>query len=137
MIQAISHVGLAVEDLDRAIAHYESLGFRLERRWVQDSEGMEAAELTSAAARVELMQPTRDDSPVGKFMARRGEGVHHVCYAVDDVARELADSRARGLRTLDEVPRVGGGGRTRVGFVHPGSMGGVLVEFEERPGGGT
>jgi methylmalonyl-CoA epimerase len=131
VVRRISHLGLAVADLDQAIARYQSLGFRLEHRWVQESEGMEAAELSSGEARVELMRPLREDSPVGKFLARRGEGVHHVCYAVDDVAAELSAARAGGLETLDELPRVGGGGRTRVGFVHPRSMGGVLVEFEE------
>ncbi|MBO0708461.1 MAG: methylmalonyl-CoA epimerase, partial [Candidatus Dormibacteraeota bacterium] len=129
-IRAISHLGLAVEDLDQAIARYRSIGFTLERRWTDDAEGMEAAELSSVDARVELMRPLRDDSPVGRFLARRGEGVHHVCYSVDDVAAALAAARAQGLETLDQLPRVGGGGRTRVGFVHPRSMGGVLVEFE-------
>lgn len=130
MIRAISHLGLAVRDLDQAIARYESLGFTLEHRWVDEAEGMEAAELASEGARVELMRPLHDDSPVGKFLARRGEGVHHVCYTVDDVTEELAAARAQGLETVDQLPRVGGGGRTRVGFVHPRSMGGVLVEFE-------
>ncbi len=98
---------------------------------------MEAAELSSQDARVELMRPLREDSPVGRFLARRGEGVHHVCYAVDDVTVELNAARAQGLETLDETPRTGGGGRTRVGFIHPRSMGGVLVEFEapRRDGG--
>lgn len=130
MIRGISHLGLAVADLDRAIARYRSLGFALEHRWVDEAEGMEAAELAAEGARVELMRPLHEDTPVGKFLARRGEGVHHVCYAVDDVADELAAARAQGLDTLDQTPRVGGGGRTRVGFVHPRSMGGVLVEFE-------
>lgn len=130
MIRAFSHLGLAVQNLDQSIARYESLGFAVEHRWVDEVEGMEAAELSSGGARVELMRPLRDDSPVGRFLARRGEGVHHVCYAVDDVAAELAAARAQGLETLDQEPRAGGGGRTRVGFVHPRSMGGVLVEFE-------
>ena len=136
MIQGISHLGLAVQDLDQAIARYRSLGFTLEHRWVDEAEGMEAVELSSDGARLELMRPLRDDSPVGKFLARRGEGVHHVCYAVDDVAAELTAARAQGLETLDQEPRSGGGGRTWVGFVHPRSMGGVLVEFEA-PRGGT
>jgi methylmalonyl-CoA/ethylmalonyl-CoA epimerase len=137
VIRGISHLGLAVQDLDQAIARYRSLGFTLDHRWVDEGEGMEAAELSSADARVELMRPLREDSPVGTFVARRGEGVHHVCYAVDDVAQELAEARAQGLVTVDEAPRTGGGGRTRVGFVHPKSMGGVLVEFEEaRPATG-
>lgn len=131
MILGISHLGLAVKDLDQAIARYRSLGFTLDHRWVDEGEGMEAAELSAASARVELMRPLREDSPVGRFVARRGEGVHHVCYAVDDVARELTEARAHGLTTLDEAPRTGGGGRTRVGFVHPKSMGGVLMEFED------
>ncbi|MGH7918909.1 MAG: methylmalonyl-CoA epimerase [Candidatus Dormibacteraceae bacterium] len=131
MVRRISHLGLAVHDLDQAIARYRSLGFELERRWAQESDGMEAAELRSGDARVELMRPARADSPVGRFLAKHGEGVHHVCYAVDDVAGELEEARAQGLETLDQAPRMGGGGRTRVGFVHPKSMGGVLVEFEQ------
>lgn len=131
MIRGISHVGLAVRDLDAAIERHESLGFTLEHRWVDEAEGMEAAELSSAGARVELMRPLLDDSPVGRFLARRGEGIHHVCYAVDDVAAELAQARSRGFTTLDVEPRSGGGGRTRVGFLHPKSAGGVLVEFEQ------
>lgn len=130
MIRGISHLGLAVGDLEQAVARYQALGFTLDHRWVDEAEGMEAAELSSEGARVELMRPLREDSPVGRFLARRGEGVHHVCYAVDDVAAELAAARERGFTTLDETPRTGGGGRTRVGFVHPKSMGGVLVEFE-------
>lgn len=132
MIRGISHLGLAVEDLDQAIARYGSLGFTLEHRWLDEAEGMEAAELAAGSARVELMRPLRDDSPVGRFLARRGEGIHHVCYAVDDVAAELRAARAGGLETLDEVPRPGGGGRTWVGFIHPRSVGGVLVEYEAR-----
>lgn len=135
MIRAISHLGLAVQNLDQAIVRYEVLGFTVDHRWVDEGEGMEAAELSSDSARVELMRPLRVDSPVGKFLARRGEGVHHVCYAVDDVSEELAAARARGLETLDLEPRAGGGGRTLVGFVHPRSMGGVLVEFEAPRGG--
>ena len=131
MIRGISHVGLAVEDLDQAIARYRVLGFTVEHRWVDEGEGMEAAELSSAEARVELMRPLREDSPVGRFLARRGEGVHHVCYRVDDVARELVHARVHGFTTLDDTPRTGGGGRTLVGFVHPKSTGGVLLEFEE------
>jgi methylmalonyl-CoA/ethylmalonyl-CoA epimerase len=131
MIRSISHLGLAVTDLEAAIVRYRDvLGFTLERRWTSEPEGMEAAELRSGEARVELMQPTRPDSPVGKFLAKRGEGVHHVCYAVDDVARALAEARDHGLETIDATPRVGSDGRTRVGFLHPRSVGGVLVELE-------
>ena len=135
MIRAISHLGLAVLDLEQSIARYQELGFRLEHRWVDEAEGIEAVELSSGSARVELMRPLGDESPVGRFLARRGEGVHHVCYTVDDVAAELAAARATGMETVDRGPRVGGGGRTRVGFVHPKSMGGVLVEFEEQRAG--
>jgi methylmalonyl-CoA/ethylmalonyl-CoA epimerase len=131
MIRSISHLGLAVTDLEAAISRYrDALGFTLELRWISESEGMEAAELSSGDARVELMQPTRPDSPVGKFLAKRGEGIHHVCYAVDDVASALAEARDHGLETIDATPRAGSDGRTRVGFLHPRSVGGVLVELE-------
>lgn len=131
MIRGISHLGVAVQNLDEAIARHGSLGFTLDHRWLDEAEGMEAVVMSSADARVELLRPLRDDSSVGRFLARRGEGVHHVCYRVDDVAQELAHARAQGFTTLDDTPRPGGGGLTRVGFVHPKSMGGVLVEFEE------
>ena len=136
MIRRISHVGLAVADLEVAIARYrDDLGFTLEDRWTSESEGLEAAELRSGDARVELMRPTRDESPVGKFLARRGEGIHHVCYVVDDVAAALEEARRSGLETIDAVPREGGGGRLRVAFLHPRTLGGVLVELQEHVSG--
>jgi methylmalonyl-CoA/ethylmalonyl-CoA epimerase len=132
MIKRLSHLGLAVRDLDAAIRQYvDVFGFELEHRWVADADGMEAASLRSGEVEVELMQPLGEDTPVGKFLERRGEGLHHVCYEVDDVAAALAHVQRAGLQTVDERPREGGDGRTLVAFVHPKSTAGVLTELEQ------
>ena len=132
MIKRISHLGFAVRDLDQAIELYEDVfGARVEHRFESAQDRMKAATLRVGEVEIELMQPTAEDSPVGKFIAKRGEGIHHVCYKVDDVAGALQRAAADGMETIDKEPRVGGGGRTRVGFLHPKSTLGVLTELEE------
>jgi methylmalonyl-CoA epimerase len=132
LLRRISHVGLAVKDLDAAIEFYERVfGLRVAHRWVAEADRIEAASLQIGDLGIELMQPLDDDSPVGRFIARRGEGIHHVAYRVDDVAGALREAREAGVATVDEEPRPGGGGRTRVGFLHPASMLGVLTELEQ------
>jgi methylmalonyl-CoA/ethylmalonyl-CoA epimerase len=132
MIKRLSHLGLAVRDLDAAIRQYrEVFGFELEQRWVAEADGMEAATVRSGELEIELMQPLAEDSPVGRFLERRGEGLHHVCYEVDDVAQALAQVQQAGLQTVDERPREGGNGRTLVAFIHPRSTAGVLTELEQ------
>ena len=132
MLDRISHVGLAVKDLEAAIQFYERVfGLRVAHRWVARADRMEAALLKSGDMEIELMQPLEDDSPVGRFIARRGEGIHHVAYRVDDVAGALQRVRDAGVETIDQEPRVGGGGRTRVGFLHPRGTFGVLTELEQ------
>lgn len=127
----IHHVGVAVEDLDDSIALYRDLlQAELVDRQRNDKEGLEAAFLRVGEAELELMAPLRDDSPVGKFVARRGPGLHHVAYATSDIERSLADARAAGLELIDSEPRVGMHG-SRIAFVHPRSLGGVLTEFVE------
>jgi methylmalonyl-CoA epimerase len=92
------------------------------------SQGVEIVFLGSGDGRLELLAPTRDDSPLAKFLAKRGPGMHHLCYRVDDIAAELARYREMGAELIDEVPRPGGAGHL-VAFVHPRSTGGVLVEL--------
>jgi methylmalonyl-CoA epimerase len=132
MLRRISHLGLAVKDLDAAVRLYEGVfGLKVEHRWVAEADQMEAASFRVGDLEIELMQPLTADSPVGRFIARRGEGIHHVAYKVDDVAEALASARSSGIETIDERPRVGGGGSTRIGFLHPRSTFGVLTELEE------
>jgi methylmalonyl-CoA epimerase len=127
----IHHIGVAVADLDQSIRLYTSaLGAQLVHRATNEKEGLEAAFLRVGEGEIELMSPLRDDSPVGKFMAKRGPGLHHVAYAVTDIDVSLAEARGAGLELIDSEPRVGMHG-TRIAFVHPKSLEGVLTEFVE------
>jgi len=127
----IHHIGVAVADLDASIRLYESaLGAELVHRATSETEGLEAALLRIGEGEIELMAPLREDSPVGKFIAKRGPGLHHVAYGVADIEAALLTARATGLELIDTEPRLGLHGR-RIAFVHPKSMGGVLTEFVE------
>ena len=127
----IHHVGVAVDDLDAAIQLYTTIfGAELTHRASNEKDGLEAAFLRAGDAEVELLKPLREDTPVGKFLAKRGPGLHHIAVAVPDIEQAIADARARGLEMIDEEPRVGLHG-TRIAFVHPKSVGGVLTEFVE------
>ena len=131
MIKGIHHVGVAVTDLDQSIELYRAaLGADLVHRASSDKDGLEAAFLRVGDGELELMAPLRDDSPVGKFLAKRGPGLHHVAYGVSDIVQALADARAAGLELIDAEPRMGMHG-SRIAFVHPKSMNGVLMELVE------
>jgi methylmalonyl-CoA/ethylmalonyl-CoA epimerase len=126
--RAIHHVGVAVEDLDTAVATYERLfGGRLEHRERVEEQGVEAASLHLGGSRVELLAALGEDTPVGRFLATRGPGMHHVAYEVDDVETALADLAGQGVELIDTVPRRGMFG-LQVAFVHPESVHGVLSE---------
>jgi len=126
--QAIHHVGVAVEDLDAAVATYERLfGGRLEHRERVEGQGVEAASMRLGDSRVELLAALGEDTPVGKFLAKRGPGMHHIAYAVPDVGAALVDLQAAGAELIDKAPRRGMFG-LEVAFVHPGSVHGVLSE---------
>lgn len=132
MLNGISHLGIAVRDLDAAIDRYQrAFGLSVEHRWLAEADLMQAASFRIGDVTIELMQPTSPDSPVARFLDKRGEGIHHVCFAVDDVAEALGEVRAAGLETVDEEPRPGGDGHTLVAFVHPKSLFGVLTELEQ------
>jgi methylmalonyl-CoA/ethylmalonyl-CoA epimerase len=125
----IDHIGVAVADLDAAIAlHEQAYGMPLAHRETVESQGVEAVLLDVGDGHVELLRPLSQDTPVGRFLAKRGPGLHHVAYAVDDVEAALAGLRGRGVRLIDETPRTGIRG-SRVAFLHPAASGGVLTEI--------
>jgi methylmalonyl-CoA/ethylmalonyl-CoA epimerase len=123
------HVGIAVEDLDAAILVYSDLfGGTLEHRERVEDQGVEAASLRVGESRIELRQPLGPDTPVGRFLAKRGPGMHHLAFEVEDLAAELERLRAHEVLLIDEEPRRGLFG-LQVAFVHPEATGGVLAEF--------
>jgi methylmalonyl-CoA/ethylmalonyl-CoA epimerase len=127
--EGIHHVGIAVDDLEAAIARWTSLfGATLEHRERVEDQGVEAASLRVGESRIELLAALGPETPVGKFLAKRGPGVHHVAFGTSDVAAELARLHADGVELVDEAPRRGMFG-LQVGFVHPEATGGVLAEF--------
>ncbi len=129
MLGRIDHVGVAVEDMDGALALYrDSLGMPLAHRETVEQQGVDAALLDVGEGHVELLAPLGPDTPVGKYLAKRGPGIHHVAYAVDDIDAELERLREAGLRLIDETPRVGIR-NSRVAFLHPAAVGGVLTEI--------
>jgi methylmalonyl-CoA/ethylmalonyl-CoA epimerase len=127
--RGIHHLGVAVEDLDEALATYERLfGAELERREIVEDQGVEAASLRVGTSRVELLTPTGDDTPVGRFLAKRGPGMHHVAYEVDDLPATLEHLAHEGAELIDHEPREGLFG-LQVAFVHPDAVHGVLAEL--------
>jgi methylmalonyl-CoA epimerase len=129
LLTEIDHVAIAVNDLDAAVRYYqEAFGAEVTHREVVEREGVEEALLKVADSYIQLTTATRDDSPVGKFLATRGEGIHHVGYRVDDCAAAIEAVRAAGGRLIDEVPKPGSRGTT-VAFVHPKGSFGTLIEL--------
>lgn len=131
MFELIDHVGVAVSDLDRAIALYEgTFGMPQIHRETVEEQGVEAVLLDVGDGHVELLSPLGPETAVGKFVERRGEGLHHVAYRVDDIDAVLAQLKDAGLELIDSEPRIGIR-KSRVAFLHPKSTGGVLIELVE------
>ncbi len=131
----VEHIALAVADLDAAIAHYASVwGLEVEHRERVDDQGVEEAMLPIGDSYLQLLGATDPETTVGKFLAKRGEGLHHIAYEVDDLQAALADLKSKGVPLIDEAPRVGGRGHM-VAFVHPKGNHGLLVELIQRPPG--
>lgn len=133
MLTRIDHVGIACKSLDAAIERYEGVfGLKVVSRETNSEQGVKEAMLVvsgePSASYVQLLEPLADDTPVGKFLARRGEGVHHVGYAVEDVTAALDTIGGRGVRLVDSRPRHGSMGAS-IAFLHPGDLGGVLTEL--------
>ena len=129
MLAQIDHVGVAVEDMDAALSLYTGpLGMPLQHRETVEEQGVDAALLGVGSGPVELLSPLGPDTPGGKYLERRGPGLHHVAYAVEDIDATLEELRGAGLRLIDETPRTGIR-NSRVAFVHPGALAGVLTEI--------
>jgi methylmalonyl-CoA/ethylmalonyl-CoA epimerase len=129
MFARVDHIGVAVEDLDAAIAlHEEAYGMAVAHREVVEAQGVEAVLLDVGENHVELLAPLGPDTPVGKFLAKNGPGLHHVAYQVADIDSTLGALKEAGLRLIDEQPRTGIRG-SRVAFMHPRSTAGVLTEI--------
>ncbi len=128
----VGHLGVAVSSLDEALNFWrDGLGLELTEIEVVEDQGVRVALLPIGESRIELLEATGAETPVGKFLAKRGPGLHHVCVEVADITAQLAQLRARGIRLIDEQPRLGAGGHL-VAFIHPASTGGVLVELTEK-----
>jgi len=131
----IDHIGVAVEDLDATLALYEEqFEMTVTHREAVEAQGVEAVLLEVGEGHVELLRPLAPDTPVGKFLDRKGKGLHHVAYAVDDIDATLERVGALGFELIDSEARPGIG-NTRVAFIHPRSVGGVLTEIVEPAGG--
>jgi methylmalonyl-CoA/ethylmalonyl-CoA epimerase len=131
LFERIDHIGVAVQDIDAAVRLYaDQFDMREQTRETVEEQGVEAVLLEVGDGHVELIRPLTDDSGVGKFMAKRGPGLHHVAYACEDIDRAMDAVRDAGLQLIDKQPRRGIGD-TRVAFLHPKSTGGVLTELVE------
>ena len=127
----LDHVGIAVEDLDAAIDSYRSrYGVEPLYRERVETQGVEEAMIPVGGSFVQLLEPLSADTPVGRFLAKRGEGLHHVAYAVPDISAALSHLEAEGARLIDREPRMGGRG-AKIAFVHPGDLAGTLIELVE------
>lgn len=128
----VSHIGIAVKDLDSAIKSYEILtGSRISEVENVESEKVKVAMFSSVGGRIELLAATSEDSPIAKFINNRGEGLHHICIYVDDIESKLRELKKAGIKVIDETYRPGAEGK-KIAFVHPQNLNGVLIELEER-----
>ncbi|HVF92402.1 MAG TPA: methylmalonyl-CoA epimerase [Blastocatellia bacterium] len=128
----IDHLGIAVRSIEESLVFYrDGLGLEISGTERVEDQGVSVALLPVGESRIELLEPFAADTPVGRFIARRGEGLHHICYEVDDLSSKLEELRSRGARLLDGYPRPGAEGKL-VAFLHPASANGVLVELVER-----
>lgn len=125
----IAHLGIAVRSLEEILPFYRDV-LGLPEHPLDDADGARIAGLDAGESLVELLEPVADDSPIGKFITRRGPGIHHICFAVDDLDGTLERCRAAGIRLIDHTPRIGAEGK-RIAFLHPSSTAGVLVELSE------
>ena len=125
----IAHVGLAVTALDQILPFYRDV-LGMPEVTLDDADGARIAGVAAGESLVELLEAQTPDSPIGKFVARRGPGLHHICFSVDDLDGTLARCTALGIRLIDQIPRLGAEGK-RIAFIHPSSTAGVLVELSE------
>jgi methylmalonyl-CoA/ethylmalonyl-CoA epimerase len=125
----IAHVGIAVENLEAILPFYRDI-IGMPEVPLDDADGAKIAGLAAGDSLIELLEADTPDSPIGKFVARRGPGIHHICFAVNDIDAALARCRNAGIRLIDDTPRIGAEGK-RIAFLHPSATAGVLVELSE------
>ena len=125
----IAHIGIAVRGLDEILPFYRDI-LGLPEVPLDDADGARIVGLSAGEPLVELLEAETPDSPIGRFVAKRGPGIHHICFAVDDIVAALDRCRAAGVKLIDDTPRLGAEGK-RIAFLHPASTGGVLVELSE------
>ncbi|HHI01082.1 MAG: methylmalonyl-CoA epimerase [Thermococcus sp.] len=131
MIKKVDHIGIAVKNLEDAIKIWESLGLKVEEIEEVPDQKVRTAIFHAGETRIELLEATAEDSPIAKFIEKRGEGIHHIALGVDNIEEHLEKLKEKGFRLIDEKPRIGAGG-AKIAFVHPKSVGGVLLELCER-----
>ncbi len=130
MVGRIDHIGIAVQSLEAALGFYrDALGLETEIEEVP-AQQVRVAMLPVGESRIELLESTSPEGPIGRFIEKRGEGIQHICFQVADIEKALEDLRARGIKLIDRQPRIGAGGH-RVAFIHPASANGVLIELSE------
>ena len=135
MIGKIDHLGMAVRSLDEGLALWgDLLGLEPAGAETVEGQGVRTAFLNVGETRLELLEPTGPDTPVGRFLHKRGPGFHHICFVVEDIEAAISRLQSRGMRLVDEQPRHGAQG-SKVAFLHPGSTGGVLVELKQESAG--
>lgn len=130
MTTKLDHIGIAVRSIDAAKI-YEALGLTVDHVEVVDTQKVRTAFLSVGDSKLELLEPTSDDSPIAKFIEKRGEGIHHLCFRVDDIEAHLAKLKSEGYRLINEAPVPGAHG-CRVAFLHPAAGNGVLIELSEK-----
>ncbi len=134
MIRRIAHIAIATDSIAVTSQFYKSLGLELDRVEVVSDQKVKIAVMRIGDSAIEFIEPADSDSPIGSFLSKRGNGLHHISLEVDDLASHLEDLKAQNVRLIDEHPRVGAGGRL-IAFIHPDSTGGVLIELTENAEG--
>lgn len=130
-MKRIDHIAIAVENLEEALRFYqEALGLELLGVEVVAEQGVRVAKLDAGNTHIELLEPLNAETPVGKFLSQRGQGLHHICFGVDDIDCELKKLDAANARLIDKTPKIGAGG-AQIAFVHPKATGGVLMELSQ------
>jgi len=131
-VKKIDHIGIVVQDIEAALKVYrDALGLELAQVEFVPEQAVKIAFLPTGESEIELVQPTTDDSGIARYLAKRGEGVHHICLEVDDIEATLAQMAAQGMKLIDQRPRIGSGGQ-KYAFVHPKSTHGILIELYEK-----
>ncbi|MDV3103104.1 methylmalonyl-CoA epimerase [Thermococcus waiotapuensis] len=131
MFKKIDHVGIAVRNLGEAMKVWEGLGLRVDEVEEVPDQKVRTAIIHIGESRIELLEPTAEDSPIAKFIEKRGEGIHHIALGVDDIEEHLRELKEKGYQLIDEKPRIGAGG-AKIAFVHPKAVTGVLLELCQR-----